>query len=57
MVEAMIAKTASERMQKSRDIKRASGFVLRHVWIHPRDWKRAKAYIERLAAKRKESES
>lgn len=42
--------------KRSRDLRqrmRAAGFVFRHVWVHPKDWPRVKALIERLIAKRR----
>lgn len=42
------AKTAAERKQDERERMRARGFVLRQVWVHPKDWERVKAYLARV---------
>lgn len=42
------AKTAAERKQDERERMRARGFVLRQVWVHPKDWERVKVYIARV---------
>lgn len=49
---AVTPKSTAERMRDLRERMRRAGFVLRQVWVHPGDWRRVKAYIERLAAKR-----
>jgi hypothetical protein len=49
----MTPKSTAERVQELRDRMRAAGFVLRQVWVHPGDWERVKAFIARLAAKRR----
>lgn len=51
--QAMTPKTTAERMRELRERMRAAGFVLRQVWVHPRDWPKVKAEIERLIAKRR----
>lgn len=48
-----MGKSTAERMRELRERMRAAGFVLRQVWVHPGDWARVKAYIERLTAKRR----
>lgn len=42
------ARTATERKQDERDRMRARGFVLRHVWVHPKDWERVKKYLAKV---------
>ena len=49
----MAKSSSAERMRELRERMRAAGFVLRQVWVHPADWKRVKAEIERLIEKRK----
>lgn len=48
-----MAKTTAERMAELRQRMRGTGFVLRQVWVHPKDWKRVKTLIDQLIAKRK----
>jgi hypothetical protein len=48
----VIAKSSAEKMRDLRDRMRAAGFILRQVWVHPKDWPRVKADIERLITKR-----
>jgi hypothetical protein len=42
------AKTPAERKADERERMRAGGFVLRQMWVHPKDWERLKAYALRL---------
>ena len=46
------AKTAAARKQDERDRMRARGFVLRQVWVHPKDWPRVQTYLARVMKKR-----
>lgn len=41
-------KTAAERKQDERERMRARGFVLRQVWVHPKDWERVRTYLARV---------
>lgn len=50
----MIAKTANQRKADERERMRAAGYVLRQVWVHPKDWERVKKYIA-LVRKRREA--
>jgi hypothetical protein len=49
----MTPKSTAERMRELRERMRAAGFVLRQVWVHPKDWPKVKADVERLIAKRR----
>ena len=44
----MTAKTAAERKQDERDRMRERGYVLRQVWVHPKDWLRVQTYLARI---------
>lgn len=44
-----MAKSNTERGRALRDRMRKAGYVLKHLWVHPKDWPRVKA----LLAKRK----
>lgn len=46
-------KSANERKQDERARMRALGFVLRQVWIHPKDYARFTKYVSALNKKRK----
>lgn len=46
------AKTAAERKQDERERMRARGFVLRQVWVHPKDWERVQKYLARVTKRR-----
>lgn len=43
-------KSAAARQAEMRDRMRKLGFVLRQLWVHPKDWDAVKKYV---AAKRK----
>ena len=43
---------AAERKRLERERKRASGFVLRQFWVHPKDWGRVHSYLLRVNKKR-----
>jgi hypothetical protein len=47
-----MAKSTTERVSALRAKMRAAGFKLLHLWAHPEDEARIKAYIKRLIAKR-----
>jgi hypothetical protein len=51
----VISKSSTERSTDLRKRMRKAGFIFRHVWVHPQDWPRVKAIIERLIEKRKAS--
>jgi len=34
--------------RKSREAKRAAGYVLKQIWVKPALWDRAKTYLDRL---------
>lgn len=51
------AKTPAERKADERERMRAGGFVLRQMWVHPGDWERVKAYVQRLLEKRRKPKS
>jgi hypothetical protein len=42
------AKTAAERKRDERERMRNQGFVLRQLWVHPKDWPRVQRYLERV---------
>jgi hypothetical protein len=42
------AKSAAERKQDERERMRARGFILRQVWVHPKDWGRVSAYLNKI---------
>lgn len=42
------AKTAAERKADERERMRARGFVLRQVWVHPKDWPRVQKYLAKI---------
>lgn len=44
----MTGKTAAERKASERERMRSLGLVLRQVWVHPKDWDKARKYIDRL---------
>jgi hypothetical protein len=46
------AMTANERKRAERERMRARGFVLRQVWVHPKDWARVAIYLERVRKRR-----
>jgi hypothetical protein len=48
----VIARTAAERKQDERERMRARGFVLRQVWVHPKDWPRVQKYLDRVKKRR-----
>jgi len=41
-------KTPAQRKADEREKMRSKGFVLRQVWVHPKDWAHVKAHIQRL---------
>jgi hypothetical protein len=41
-------KTRAEQKRSERTEKRRQGFVLKQFWIFPKDWPRAKRYLDRL---------
>lgn len=43
-------KSSAARQAEMRDRMRKQGFVLRQLWVHPKDWEAVKKYV---AAKRK----
>lgn len=47
------AKTPAERKADERERMRAGGFVLRQLWVHPKDWPRVKTYVLRLLEERR----
>lgn len=49
----MIAKTSTQRSRELRAGMRKAGYILRHVWVHPADWKKIKALIDRAIEKRR----
>lgn len=49
---AALPRTAAQRKQAERDRKRALGFKLAHLWIHPDDYEALRAYAERKCAAR-----
>jgi hypothetical protein len=42
------AKTAAQRKADERERMRARGFVLRQVWVHPKDWARVQKYLAKI---------
>ena len=49
---AALPRTATQRKQAERDRKRAAGFKLAHLWIHPDDYEALRDYAERKNARR-----
>ena len=47
-----MGKSDAERKAAERERMREAGFVLRQVWVHPRDWQRAKVYLQQLRNRR-----
>lgn len=45
-------KSGAERKQDERDRMRARGFVLRQIWVHPKDWPRVQTYLARVFRER-----
>lgn len=43
-------KSANERKADERARMRAAGYVLKQIWVRPRQWKRIKRYLERTIA-------
>ena len=41
-------KSAAERKRDERNRMRALGFVLRQMWVHPKDWQRVQKYLARV---------
>jgi hypothetical protein len=48
----MTAKTDAERKQAERDRMRERGYVLRQVWVHPKDWTLVSKYLKRVNKQR-----
>jgi len=46
-------KTPAKRKADERERMRAGGFILRQMWVHPKDWARVRAYVQRLLERRK----
>lgn len=42
------ARTATERKQDERERMRERGYVLRQIWVHPKDWPRVQKYVARV---------
>ena len=45
-------KDSAARMRELRDRMRAQGYVLRQVWVHPKDWERVQTYLRRVNKRR-----
>lgn len=45
-------KGAAERKRDERARTRNNGYVLRQVWVHPKDWDLVKAYVMKKMANR-----
>jgi hypothetical protein len=41
-------KDAAERKRDERDRMRAEGYVLRQIWVKPKDWPRVQKYLARF---------
>lgn len=41
-------KSPAERKADERERMRDSGFILRQIWVKPRDWKRVQKYLDRV---------
>ena len=48
----MTPKSDAERKRDERERMRERGYVLRQVWVHPKDWERAATYLRRINKKR-----
>lgn len=48
----MTGRDAAERKRDERERMRDRGFVLKQFWVHPSDWERVKAHLEKLLRKR-----
>ena len=46
------ARTAAQRKADERERMRARGFVLRQIWVHPKDWPRVQKYLARVLKQR-----
>jgi len=44
--------SVNERKAAERERMRARGFVLRQIWVHPKDWPRVQTYLERVMRRR-----
>ncbi len=44
----MNAKTAAQRKRDERERMRERGFVLRQIWVHPKDYPRVQKYLARI---------
>lgn len=42
------ASSAARRKRAERERRRKAGFVLRQIWVRPKDWPSVKRYLEAL---------
>jgi hypothetical protein len=50
-----MAKSDAEKQRDRRERMRAAGYVLRQLWVHPKDWDAVKKYVMRAMRKRGDS--
>ncbi len=48
-----MAKSDAERKRDERERMRERGYVLRQIWVHPKDWPRVQVYLARVTRERK----
>lgn len=52
-----MARSDAERKRDERHRMRSAGFVLRQLWVHPRDWEAVRRYVEQKRRKRTADEA